>query len=47
MWVGVIVIMNRDYYKREMLDRILEDNSFYKEANNDCSKHAFKKKNHI
>ena len=38
---GVIVIMNRDYYKRKVLE-MLEDNAFYKEANNDCSKTTFK-----
>ena len=39
---GGIVIMNREYYKTKMLE-MLEDNSFYRQANDDCSKSTFKK----
>ena len=39
---GGIVIMNREYYKTKMLE-MLGDNSFYRQANDDCSKTTFKK----
>ena len=39
---GGIVIMNTDYYKQKIID-MLEDDTFYKAANDNCSKATFKK----
>lgn len=39
---GGIVIMNKDYYKNKMLE-MLQDNTFYKATEDDCSKTTFKK----
>ncbi|MCG8094140.1 MAG: hypothetical protein JAZ17_11035 [Candidatus Thiodiazotropha endolucinida] len=39
---GGVVIMNKEYYERKMLD-MLNDKAFYQTTDNDCSKTTFKR----